>query len=141
MGTFARLFDGDAAAERLQINLQTQMRKNLFPIMGEVTDMWYCAWELDGNTGITAAMCEVFVQSHDDTIHLLPALPSAWEKGYLNGIALIGGNQLSLKWENHNLIKAVLLANLSGEYQIRYKDKVVALDIEKGVSYRLDQLF
>lgn len=141
IGTYARIYDGDAAIERLMVNFMTQMRTNMFPIMGAVTDFWRGAWELDGNTGITAAMCELFVQSHDDKIYLLPALPSIFKDGYLSRIALYGGNLINIKWKDGCLIEAVLFANVSGDYNVHYNGKTASLKINKGDFYHLEKIF
>jgi alpha-L-fucosidase 2 len=71
--------------------------------MGEKEDIWGGTWELDGNTGITAAICEMLVQSHDNLIHLLPALPEDWKDGEISGICLRGGIVADISWKNGKL--------------------------------------
>ena len=60
-------------------------------------------YELDGNTGITAGIAEMLMQSHENQIQLLPALPDDWVKGRITGLKARGGKTVNIEWENHQL--------------------------------------
>ena len=76
-------------------------------------------FQIDGNFGCTAGIAEMLMQSHDGTIHVLPALPDDWKNGSISGLRAYGGFELSLGWENGQLIKLDIKSNLGGNCRIR----------------------
>ena len=77
-------------------------------------------FQIDGNFGCSAGIAEMFVQSHDGAIHLLPALPDVWKQGTLKGIRCRGGFTVKeMKWENGELQTAVITSNIGGTLRIR----------------------
>ena len=64
-------------------------------------------FQIDGNYGFTAGICEMLVQSHLDEIVLLPAIPATWRKGSVTGLLARGATEVSIAWENGH-VKATL---------------------------------
>lgn len=84
-------------------------------------------FQIDGNFGCTAGITEMLVQSHDGTLHLLPALPDAWNKGSIIGLRARGGFEItSMEWENGKLRKAVIKSSLGGNCRLRVPNTMVA---------------
>ena len=55
-------------------------------------------FQIDGNFGITAAICEALLQSHTDKTRILPALPNEWKHGEIRGFVTREGKKINYKW-------------------------------------------
>ena len=64
-------------------------------------------------------MAEMLLQSHDCAIHLLPALPAAWQNGRIKGLKARGNFEVEIFWQSGTLSKATLQANIGGPCCIR----------------------
>jgi len=89
-------------------------------------------FQIDGNFGGSAAVVEMLVQSTDKEIHLLPALPDAWDRGSVKGICARGGYTLSLEWDHHRLKNCSLMSFQSGNCRLVYSGKVKTVKLVGG---------
>jgi len=142
ISTWTRLLDGDHAYKLLRNQLkvtgnsETEYNKgggtyrNLFGA--------HPPFQIDGNFGGIAGMTEMLIQSHMNEIHLLPALPSVWDKGTVKGLCARGGFEVNIEWENNTLIEAEVLSKTGNGCCIKtdIPIKVKGLDLEpKSVEY------
>ncbi len=116
---WARLLDGDKAWESISMLFEHSTGPNLFDTHPS-GDSWI--FQIDGNFGGTAAIAEMLVQSHDDGIDLLPALPAAWPEGSVKGLRARGGVTVDLKWGNGKVREVMLSTTLAGERLLRFPE-------------------
>lgn len=80
-------------------------------------------FQIDGNFGATAGIAEMLLQSQDNEIHLLPALPDEWKSGKIEGLKARGGYTVDMNWEDGKLKQAIITPSLIHKKIIRYKER------------------
>ncbi|MBS0196397.1 MAG: glycoside hydrolase family 95 protein [Planctomycetes bacterium] len=139
---WARLWDGDHAYTMLR-SLLTVVRETetIYGASGagvypNLLDS-HPPFQIDGNFGATAGICEMLLQSHADGIHLLPALPKAWPTGRVSGLCARGGFEVDMSWEQGQLTKAVIHSKAGLPCRVVCGDKVWEFSTTAGSSYPL----
>jgi alpha-L-fucosidase 2 len=89
-------------------------------------------FQIDGNFGVIAGMAEMLLQSHEDFIELLPALPASWKDGEIKGLMARGAIEIDLKWSNGHLVRASAKAKKGQKCQIKYAGKLQELELPAG---------
>jgi alpha-L-fucosidase 2 len=119
---WARVGDGDRAQNALNKHVMHGLTSNLFN--GQRV------FQIDANFGASAGIAEMLLQSHDGAIQLLPALPSEWKTGTINGLCSRGGFEIeSMEWKDGEIVKVAIKSKLGGNCRIRSYSE---LTIESG---------
>lgn len=128
---YARLFEAEHSYELISDVLDTKTYGNLWTT--------HPPFQIDANFGYAAAVNEMLAQSHTGEIHLLPALPKAWPKGRVTGMRLRGGFELDMKWDEGNLLEAMVrnMSSSDGNLRILYKGAPKDFNVERGQSLAL----
>ena len=80
----------------------------------------HAPFQIDGNLGYTAAVTEMLLQSHGETMRLLPALPSTWKDGSLRGIRCEGNFEIDQEWTEGKLTSATVRSGSGRDARICY---------------------
>ena len=81
-------------------------------------------FQIDGNFGGTAGVCEMLLQSRYDalskqcSIELLPALPRAWSSGRVSGLCARGGYEISMRWRDGKMVEVTVFNRSGGNIPI-----------------------
>lgn len=124
---YARLHDGDNALGVLDMHLRRVVNPNLSAGFGGPEP-----WEIDGNLGLTAAICEMLLQSQANEIELLPALPKSWTTGSVKGLRARGGLEVDMAWKDSRLTQASVRSLNRGTFRLRYGEQVESLTVSRG---------
>jgi len=131
IGTWARLLDGNHAMTEVKLLLsdagvyRSLLGKNLI-------------FQIDANLGGTGTMIEMFLQSHNGILHILPALPAELSQGTITGLRARGGYTVNLSWNGGNLSQAVVMATINNaktmQVRLGNSSKSISLQLGKGAS-------
>ena len=91
----------------------------------------------DINFGITAAIAESLLQSHDGEISILPALPASWKDGSVSGLKARGDYEVSVDWKDGKMTSCEIKSNLGKPFTVRYAGKTRDFSLAAGKSIRL----
>ena len=128
---YAKLWDGEKAWENICQMLAKSTYANLFDR--------HPPFQIDGNFGVTAAIAQMLVQSREQEVILLPALPKAWEQGEVKGLRLVGNAGIALAWKDGRLLQCRVTADQAYKGEIVYGSVRRTGKLKAGETIVLDE--
>lgn len=140
----ARLGDGNHAYKMLQNLLKPVGSSGSgFDNSGGTYPNMFCAhppFQLDGNMGGAAGFAEMLMQSHNDKITLLPALPDSWKEGEIKGLKARGNYTVDVKWRDGKLLQTTITSSTTQKHKVSYNGKEKEVEFKAGEPVRMSQL-
>lgn len=124
---YSRLGKGEQAGDCVTEMVRDSVYPNLFDLHPPLSDKETRVFQIDGNFGYTAGIAEMLLQSHDNMITLLPALPAAWSEGEVSGLRARGGYAIDMRWSRNTLESVSIKGKQTGSVTVRYKDMYASI--------------
>ena len=94
-------------------------------------------FQIDGNFGGTAGVCEMLMQSGDNKIELLPALPEEWADGSVSGLCARGGFEVSFKWKMGKVRDCSIKAKTNSTVTLLYNGQQKTVKLKAGKTQKI----
>ena len=104
---WARAKNGEKAHQLYQNIISTMTLENLWGS--------HPPFQIDANFGATAGVAEMLIQSHEEYIEVLPALPTAWSQGSYSGLKARGNFTVGVSWKDNKYDTLTITSN-QGEH-------------------------
>lgn len=123
------LGDGDIAYECIQHLVNRFWLNNLASMHNHRT-----LFNMDISGGMPAVLIKMLVASDPGKIKLLPALPSKWAKGSVEGVLCRGQVEVkSLSWDNKNIMVS-LVSKKDQKIRLEMPSEIVNISVKNGNS-------
>jgi alpha-L-fucosidase 2 len=138
MNARARLKEAEKAHAVYRQFIQERAAPNLWTL--------HPPFQIDGNFGAMAGVVEMLLQSHTDTIEILPALPPAWPTGSFRGLVARGNFVVNAEWREGKAVSLAITSRAGGECRLQYSgleaaeisdDTGKAIETRKGEGNRV----
>jgi alpha-L-fucosidase 2 len=119
---WARLQDGNRAYKILNGMVKSSFLPNLLAT--------HPPFQIDGNFGYAAGVCEMLLQSHTGEIQLLPALPQAWPEGKVTGLMARGNFTVDIEWKDGKVVNYRITSPEPHEVKVRVNGQLKTMNSE-----------
>ncbi|VTP88938.1 glycoside hydrolase family 95-like protein [Sphingobacterium daejeonense] len=118
------MLDGEKANAHLKELIGKTCLPNLFST--------HPPFQIDGNFGGAAGFAEMLIQSQNEDIVLLPAIPSSWKSGSVHGLKARGNYKFNFNWSEGKIRDLVVNSDQTANISIKFKGNSKRFELKKG---------
>ncbi len=133
---WARLLDGEEAYKLVKQQLHLVEAKEDAIVMGDggtypnLLDA-HPPFQIDGNFGILSGIAEMLVQSYEEKLFILPAIPKDWEEGEVRGLKTKQGITVGIAWKKDRSITLELQFSYPNKICLYHQEEVYQVEGKK----------
>ncbi|MEV4300155.1 glycosyl hydrolase family 95 catalytic domain-containing protein [Microbispora rosea] len=132
---WARMEEGKRAHDLVRLLVTpARLAPNMFDL--------HPPFQIDGNFGATSGIAEMLLQSHTGELHVLPALPSAWPDGKVQGLRGRGGHTVGAEWSDGQADEYLITPDRDGVVKVRggiFAGRHKVRDVTGGGTVKVDK--
>ena len=140
---------GWSAAHKLALWARTKNGERAYDLYESLltnftaTNLWnlHFPYQIDGNFGGSAGVTEMLLQSHENYIEPLAAIPEAWANGSYTGLSARGGYTVDATWKNGSITTLTVHSTYDGDLALKVQNIASATVTDsngKPVSFTAD---
>lgn len=127
---WTRLYDGDRAMDTFNRMIRDSGYGNMMSGQSGVM-------QVDATMATSGLFAEMLLQSHEGFLHLLPALPTEWPEGRVEGLAARNGYIVNMEWKYGKLVKAeIFVPDMKRLPDVRIQGMPLSRDNRGTVTFR-----
>lgn len=119
---WARAKDGDHARIILNNALRHSTTYDVNESKGGIYYNLYDShanFQIDGNFGMCSGIAQMLLQSQDDIIEILPALPSVWKNGHVTGLKAVGNFTVDIAWQGNKATRVKIVSHKGSKLLVK----------------------
>lgn len=89
-------------------------------------------FQIDGNFGGCAGVIEMLMQSTEQDVTLLPALPVQWKDGSVKGICARGGFVIDMEWKDRKVVALTVYSRKGGQTTFHFNGRQHKIKMKAG---------
>ena len=97
--------------------------------------------QIDGNFSGAAGIAEMLLQSTEDEIRVIPAIPEAWSTGSFKGLCTRGGFEVDASWKDKKIVELKVSSKAGRLCKIYIGDQLIEFETKSGKEYVLSSDF